>query len=109
MSIIDFIVGSLTVNSLLLLWFASPLKITLGKILFKQNFKTIQDFDEYLFLNNRLLGKLSYCWICLSFWLSLAVGAVFVIGFGAPVITPLVTFLTYPGIAFLFKSFTHLN
>jgi len=108
MQIIDFFAGALAVCSILLLWFGSPLKITLGKLFFKKNFIMHTEFDDYLFMTNRLLSKLLSCWVCLSFWLSLATGAVFVFVCNAPLYTPILTFLIYPSICYVFKTITKL-
>lgn len=98
---IEYILGLLVVNSLLLLWFFSPLKITLGEIFFKKTLMPDQ-FDDLLFIKNKILGKLLSCHICLSFWLSLFVGAVFAVLFVLPWFWPLMTFFTYPGICYLY-------
>ena len=108
MSAIDFFTGALAVCSVLLLWFGSPLKISLGKLFFKENFLTHAEFDDYLFIKNRLLGKLLSCWICLSFWLSLAIGVFFVLVCGAHLYTPILTFFIYPSICYVFKIITKL-
>jgi len=109
MNVIDFFCGALAVCSTLLLWFVSPLKITLGKIFFKQNFITLDQFDTFVIIKYPLLSKLLSCWICLSFWLSLAVGVIFVLFFNASIITPLITFFVYPSICFVFKQLTRIN
>lgn len=102
---IEYILGSLVVCSSLLLWFVSPLKITLAKVIFKKDIITLDQFDDMLFLRNKILGKLTACWICLSFWLSLLVGIVIVLGFNGEWYMPVVTFFTYPSIAYIFKTF----
>lgn len=97
--------GFFSVFSILILWFLSPLKITLGRIIFKKDYKTVSDFDDKLFTVNPILGKLSGCWICVSFWTSLAVGIVFMYGFSLPIYFPVLTFFIYPGICyFLFTK-----
>lgn len=101
---IEYLAGALTVCSILLLWFVSPLKITLAKIFFKKDIINLDEFDDFLFLKNKILGKLTACWICLSFWLSLLVGIAIVVLFGGAYYTPIITFLTYPAIAYIFKT-----
>ena len=108
MNILDFFTGALGVCSILLLWFGSPLKLTLGKILFKRDFIMPIEFDDYLCIKHPILSKLLSCWICVSFWLSLVAGATFVIFLNAPPYTPIVTFLVYPSVCYIFKSFTKL-
>jgi len=102
MTVFEYILGLFSVCSLLLLWFVSPLKTTLGNILFRKNL-TLEQFDDVLYIKSPFLGKLTSCWICSSFWLSLIVGAVMVGTLQASIITPLITFLTYPGLAYIFK------
>jgi len=98
-----YILGLLSLWSLMVLWFLSPLKITLGKLFFKKSFNTLSDFDDYLYIKNRFLGKLLSCWICTSFWTSLIIGIVISCIYTTPLTIPLITFLTYPGITYLFK------
>jgi hypothetical protein len=99
-----FFLGIPVVCSLLLLWFISPLKLTLGKIFFKQNFLSLEQFDDFLFIKAPILGKLLSCWICCSFWLSLAVGLFSVVLLDQPLWYPILTFLTYPSLCYLFKA-----
>jgi len=103
MSLLAYVVGLLSVCSFLLLWFVSPLKITLAKIFFKKDIVVPSDFDDLLFLKNYILGKLSSCWICLSFWTSLAVGIILTF-IGQPQWFPILTFCTYPSLAYAFKT-----
>jgi hypothetical protein len=93
--------GLLAVNSLLLLWFFSPLKISLGKILFKKVLMP-HEFDDYISLKNNWLGELIACWICCSFWLSLIIGFVLMVMFSLPLYWPILTFLGYPCLCYLF-------
>jgi len=104
MTLLQFATGLLTTLSLLVLWFESPLKITLGKVIFNQTLKFVEEFDDILFLKLPLLGKLSGCWICCSFWLSLVVGVILTLCFDLALWSPLVTFLCYPSIAYLYKK-----
>jgi len=98
-----YIMGLLGLWSFMVLWFLSPFKITLGKILFNKEFNTPVDFDDYLFIKNKVLGKLLSCWICTSFWTSLLIGIVIYFVYSTPLTTPLITFSTYPSITYLFK------
>ena len=97
-----FILGLLTVNSLLLLWFFSPIKTTISEIFLKKMLMPLE-FDDYVFTKNKVLGKLVSCWICCSFWLSLAVGIFFTIAFNLPVYWPLITYFCYPCLCYLFN------
>jgi hypothetical protein len=102
--IIYFILGLLNVNSLLLLWFFSPIKNTLGKIFFKRDLMPDQ-FDDFIFVKNKVLGELISCWICCSFWLSIIIGVAYTVILQLPIFWPLITFLSYPGLSYIFYSF----
>jgi hypothetical protein len=99
-----FIIGLLGVNSILLLWFFSPLKITLSKFFFKADLMP-DEFDDKVFIINPLLGKLISCWICLSFWLSLIIGVFLMVILNLPVYWPLITFFCYPCLCYIFYKF----
>lgn len=92
-----FITGLLILNSLLLLWFFSPLKSSLGSILFKRQL-TNDEFDDIVFIKNKFISKLLSCWICLSFWLSFIIG--FLLTFS--VTWGVLCFLTYPSLSYIF-------
>jgi len=93
--------GFFNALSLLVLWFESPLKITLGKLLFKQYYTKPEEFDDKLFTVNYFLGTISGCFICLSFWISLIVGICYTLILQLPMYFPIITFLTYPGVCYL--------
>jgi hypothetical protein len=99
-----YILGLLITLTILLIWFYSPLKSTIGGFISPQIYMNEQ-FDTYLLVRNKWLGKLSSCYICFSFWTSLAVGFVVSKLFGMTILYPLLTALTYPSIAYLYKSF----
>ena len=101
--IINYIICSFILNSLLVLWFKSPFKNTLGKFLFKKDL-TSDQFDDRVFLKNKILGKLTSCWVCCSYWLSLLIGIVWVILFAYPYYWPFLLFFTLPFISYLFYS-----
>ena len=100
--IILYFLGLCTVCSFLLLWFVSPLKITLAKLLFNADIVDVKNFDDLIYLRSKFLSKLSSCWICCSFWSSLAVGVVMAIASSNP-FYPAITFCTYPCLAYVFK------
>jgi len=102
MNFTQYFIGLTATLSLLTLWFASPLKLTLGKILFKKDLNFLDEFDDILFLKNHFLGKLLSCWICCSFWLSLIVGLILGI--------PVTAFFSYPCFAYAYyKLFIKKN
>jgi hypothetical protein len=99
-----YILGLLIVNSLLVLWFFSPLKTTLSEVFLKQTLMPYE-FDDRLYLRNKILGKLSSCWICCSFWLSLVIGIIITIIFYNSIVVngfALITFFSYPSVCYLF-------
>lgn len=99
--IVTYIIGVLIVNSLLLLWFFSPLKTTLSKIIFNKELMPL-DFDDLVFAKMPVLGKLIGCYICTSYWLSLLVGLFFMLIAHMPWWWPLLTYFSYPSIAYVF-------
>lgn len=101
-----YIVGYLTVQTLLVLWFYSPLRITLGQVFFDKDLYTIDQFETRLLLKSTILGKLLSCYICTSFWVSLGTGVAFILFCSAPVLWPVITALTYPAICYLYKRVT---
>jgi hypothetical protein len=99
-----YFVGLLTVLSLLVLWFYSPLKTTISEMFLGKTLMP-HEFDDWLYFKNKWAGKLATCWICCSFWLSLVVGTIITILFSSVIIFngfALITFFTYPAIAFLY-------
>jgi hypothetical protein len=102
--IIDYIISVLVVNSLLLLWFFSPFKTSLGKIIFKKDL-TVDQFDDIIFIKNKVFGQLTSCWICCSFWLSLIVGIVWVAFFSFPCYWPFLLFFTIPCLSYIFYTY----
>lgn len=101
---IYYATGLLTTLSILLLWFYSPLQITLGQIFLHKNLYSLDQVNTALMLRNKFLAKLTSCYICFSFWTSLAVGLVFTFFFDAPNYFSLLTFFTYPCIAYYYKT-----
>ena len=80
---------SLIVETLLVVWFKSPIQTHF-------DFFTKIPLQDYLNLKYPLLAKLNGCHICISFWLSLFLGVCFFdLGF---------YFLCIPGILYLLNS-----
>lgn len=97
--------GLLTVNSLLILWFYSPLSSSIAKyILKKDNISNLDDFLDFIYIKNEILGKLLSCWICMSFWLSLIIGIILTFCFNLSWFFPIMTFFTYPSVLFSIKQ-----
>ena len=83
--ILYYISGLLVVNSLLILWFFSPLAHSIGKyFLKKDNIFTLDNLIDFIAIKYTFFATLLSCWICLSFWLSLFVGIVFTLFFQLP-------------------------
>ena len=100
-----YIIGLLIINSILILWFYSPLTTSISSLIFnKKEIYTFDSFIDFLVIKNIFLGKLLSCWICLSFWLSFIIGILFTIIFNLPIWYPLLTYFTYPAILFLIKQ-----
>jgi hypothetical protein len=100
-----YILGLLAVNSILLLWFYSPLKLTLAKLIFKKDLLTGEQFDDILAVYSLKLSTLSGCYICCSFWSSLVIGILLSLSHALPLCFPLITFLTYPALCYIFKVY----
>lgn len=103
--ILFYILGLLAVWNILVIWFYSPMRITIGQLLFSKDLYTFDQFETYIMSKNIWIGKLLSCFICFSFWTSLLLGICFYFIFSLPLFFPLLTCLTYPGICFFVKSF----
>lgn len=100
-----YLSGLLVVNSLLILWFYSPLSSSIGKYFLKNDkIYTLDNLIDFISYKSQFLGTLLSCWICLSFWLSLFVGAILMILFQLPFYFPILTYFTYPAILYLVKQ-----
>ena len=98
-----YITGLLIGATAMLIWFYSPLKTTLGQIFFSKDIYSNDQFETALLLKNSFLGKLLGCYICCSFWTSLAIGLILWYIFALPWFFPLLTWFTYPGLLYLYK------
>lgn len=103
--IIDYIFGYLIVQTILVIWFYSPLRISIGQLFFDKNMYMTDHFETHVLALNPLLGKLLSCYICFSFWTSLFIGSVgsFFL-YGMNFVIPIITALTYPSLCYLYKS-----
>lgn len=103
----NLIFGLLATSSILLLWFYSPLKMSLAKILFKETITDHSQFEDLIFLKFKSdkLSTLSSCYICFSFWTSLIVGAILYSLLDMPVYTPAITFFCYPVLCYAIKKY----
>ena len=103
--ILQYLIGLGTLTTLLLIWFYSPLRTSLGRIFFGKDIFSNDQFETALLIKSPFLGKLLGCYICSSFWLSLCIGLVGFTFFDLPLeFIPLVWF-TYPGLAYMYKAF----
>jgi len=100
---ISYAQGLLTTLTVLLIWFYSPLKVTLGQLFIDKHLYSIDQVDTALLMKNKWLGKLLGCYICCSFWTSLIIGIIFLKANDLPFTFPTLTAFTYPCIAYLYK------
>lgn len=100
---IFFLLGYLVTQTLLLIWFYSPLKITLGQIFIDKNLYSVDQVETAIMIKNKWIGELISCYICCSFWTSLFVGIVFKKAFSLPLFFVLLAWFTYPSICYLYK------
>lgn len=103
--IVEYIVGYLIVQTILVIWFYSPLRITIGQLFIDKNMYMTDHFETYMLTLNPYIGKLLSCYICFSFWASLLVGCIvsFFL-YDMSIKIPLITALTYPCVCYLYKS-----
>jgi len=104
-----YIVGLLVECTCLLIWFYSPLKTTLGRLFISKEISSNEDFETAIMFKSSIVGKLISCYICSSFWLALIIGGVFTFFFNLPTIFLLLTWFTYPSLAYLYKSIIDRN
>jgi hypothetical protein len=98
-----YLTGLLVTLTILLIWFYSPLKSTIGGFLSPEIYLNEQ-FDTYLLVRNKWIGKLASCYICFSFWTSMLVGLITAIMYNYSFLYGLLTALTYPSVAYLYKT-----
>ena len=67
----DILITTLSSSGVVVLWFFSPFKCTLAKMLFKvEECYDPSNFDDLLGLKFKKLGFLSGCHFCVFFWCS---------------------------------------
>ena len=97
--------GLLTTWTVLLIWFYSPLKVTLGQLFIHKNLYTDDQVETALMIKNKWLGKLASCYICFSFWTSLFISIFYKFACNLSwEFVPLAWF-TYPSLCYLYKAF----
>lgn len=102
--LIFYILGLLLTLNACLIWFYSPLKVTLGQLFFNKDIYTHEEFETYLLISWPVLGKLLSCYICFSFWCSVVLGLIGVFAVHMPCIALVFTAGTYPALAYLYKT-----
>lgn len=100
---IYYLIGLAATQSLLILWFYSPLRSSLGRMFIDKNITTNDDFNIALQVISPFLSKLFSCYICCSFWFSLVIGFALCIQSNLAPYFPLLTFLTFPTFTFFYK------
>jgi hypothetical protein len=109
-NVIWFFAQGLAANcSALLIWFYSPLKITLGQLFIDKNLYSIDQVDTAVLILNKWIGKLISCYICMSFWVSLLIGLLYLLFFDAPAWFPMLTATSYPSLCYIFKKIIDKN
>lgn len=107
--IFEYIIGYLVVQTICLVWFYSPLKITLGQIFFDKKICSNDEFETHLMMRSMFFAKLLSCYICFSFWISLIVGAVGCLLLSLPVYALFLAQFTYPAVCYLYKSIVDMG
>ena len=104
-TVIHHLFSILIVNSLLILWFYSPLPSSIGKYFLNDDkIITLDDLLDWVCIRNHLLADLLSCWICMSFWLSLIIGTIISITCSLSWYFPIICFWAYPPILFAIKQ-----
>ena len=96
-------IGLLNASSILQLWFFSPLKTTLGQLIWKDKVISDSEFDDRLAIISDKLSMLSTCYTCFSFWTSLLIGAIYCLIFKLNLGWPFLCFFSYPPLIWLIK------
>jgi len=96
--------GLLTTWTVLLIWFYSPLKVTLGQLFIHKNLYSNDQVETAIMIRNKWLGKLASCYICFSFWTSLLVGLFLKFENNLSWKFIFLTWFTYPSLCYLYKS-----
>lgn len=99
-----YLLGYLLVQTICVMWFYSPFRISLGQILFDKDLKDYDEFETHILIRSAFFGKLLSCYFCFSFWTSMSVGILGTVLFSLSVFTPFLTGFTYPAICFLYKK-----
>jgi hypothetical protein len=99
-----YVEGLLITLSALLLWFYSPLQVSLAQIFIHKNLYSLDQVNTAIMIKSKFLAKLLGCFICCSFWTSLVVGCFFMLITDVPKYFPLLTWFTYPSICYLYKT-----
>jgi hypothetical protein len=107
---IEFYLSALGVTlTLLLIWFYSPFRTSIGRLFFSKSISSNEDFETALLYKSPFLGKLLGCFICSSFWCSLSIGTLFWLFFSLPNYFIPLCWFTFPSIAYLYKSIIDKN
>jgi hypothetical protein len=99
-----FFLGWLITQTICLIWFYSPFRLSISPLIFKTAVNTFEEFETLILIRHSFFGKLLSCYICFSFWTSIAVGIIGSILTGMPLWYAGITALTYPSLCYLYKS-----
>lgn len=103
-SAIPYLQGLLVTLTGLLIWFYSPLKVTLGQLFIDKNLYSNDQVETAIMIYNKWLGKLLSCYICFSWWTSLAVGSAFTLIYNLHWSHIFLSWFTYPSLCYLYKA-----
>ena len=101
---ITYFISFLIVQTILLIWFESPMKLSLGKFMFNKTFFDGKEFDIHIMFLNSTLGKLISCEICLSVWISLIVSIISGVFTSTPILFPIICTGTFPILSYVFRK-----
>lgn len=102
--IFSFIIGWLVVQTICVIWFYSPFRLSISPILFNTVIYSFDEFETLILLKYPVLGKLLSCYICFSFWASFIVGSFGSFLIGVSLWFGVLAAFTYPAICYLYKS-----
>ena len=102
-SYISYLTGLAITWTGLLIWFYSPLKVTLGQLFIDKNLYIIDQVETAVMIKNKWIGKLISCYICCSWWLSLAVSLMLKFVNDLSWKFVFTAWLTYPSLSYLYK------
>jgi hypothetical protein len=99
-----YIQGLLTTWTALLIWFYSPLRVTLGQLFIDKNLYSSDQVETAILIKSKWLGKLLSCYICFSWWTSLFVCLIIKYYYNLSLEFVFLGWFTYPSLCYLYKA-----